>query len=252
VKTYRLVFGAMLGVSLCAAQASAQSTSPSSTAGWQGQFVPYLWASGLDGQVGIDNRTAEVDASFGNVLSHLHFAAMGMADARLNKFVVVADAFYTDLRGEDATPGPLFSSVEPRQKVFFLTPEAGYRVVDRSGASLDVLGGIRLWHLSSELQFQSGLLPGVNLERSRGWVDAIVGARVRKDFSHKWAADVYGDVGGGGSDPTYQIVATANLNLHERYGLTLGYRYLKVDYDKDNFLMDTAMKGPIVGFAIKF
>ena len=119
-------------------------------------------------------------------------------------------------------------------------------------ASLDVLGGIRLWHLSSELQFQSGLLPGVNLERSRGWVDAIVGARARKDFSHKWAANVYGDVGGGGSDPTYQIVATANLNLHERYGLALGYRYLKVDYDKDNFLMDTALKGPIVGFEIKF
>jgi len=252
VKTHRIVLGAMLGLAWSAAQASAQSTSPLSNAGWQGQFVPYLWASGIDGQVGINNRTADIDASFGNILSHLHFAAMGMADAHLNKFVVLADAFYTDLRGEDATPGPLFSSVEPQQKVFFLTPQAGYRVVNRSDASLDVLGGVRLWHLSSELQFQSGLLPGVNLERSRGWVDAIVGARARKDFSHKWAANVYGDVGGGGSDPTYQIVATANLNLHERYGLALGYRYLKVDYDKDNFLMDTALKGPIVGFEIKF
>jgi hypothetical protein len=241
----------MLSLSLCAAQASAQSTSPS-TAGWQGQIVPYLWGSGINGQVGIDNRTADVDASFGNVLSHLHFAAMGMADARLNKFVVIADAFYTDLRGEDATPGPLFSSVEPQQKVFFVTPEAGYRVTNSSDWAVDVLGGIRLWHLASELQFQSGLLPGVNLERSRGWVDGIVGARAKRDFSHKWAADIYGDLGGGGSDFTYQIVGTANLNLHERYALKLGYRYLKVDYDKDNFLMDTAMKGPIVGFSFKF
>jgi hypothetical protein len=239
----------MLSLSLCAAEASAQSPS---TAGWQGQIVPYLWGSGINGQVGIDNRTADVDASFGNVLSHLHFAAMGMADAHLNKFVVMADAFYTDLRGEDATPGPLFSSVEPQQKVFFLTPEAGYRVMNSSEWALDVLGGIRLWHLGSELQFHSGLLPGVDLERSRGWVDAIVGARARRDFSHKWAADLYGDAGGGGSDFTYQIVGTANLNLHERYALKLGYRYLKVDYDKDNFLMDTAMKGPIVGFSFKF
>jgi hypothetical protein len=59
-------------------------------------------------------------------------------------------------------------------------------------------------------------------------------------------------VRGGGSDFTYQIVGTANLNLHERYALKLGYRYLKVDYDKDNFLMDIAMKGPIVGFSFKF
>ena len=110
MKIYRFVCGLMLGLSLCAAQASAQSASSSSTAGWQGQIVPYLWGSGINGQVGIDNRTADVDASFGNILSHLHFAAMGMADARLNKFVVLADAFYTDVRDENATPGPLFSS----------------------------------------------------------------------------------------------------------------------------------------------
>lgn len=252
MKIYGFACGAMLGLSLCATQASAQSTSPSSTVGWQVQLVPYLWGSGINGQVGIGNRTADVDASFGNVLSHLHFAAMGMADARLNKFVVLADAFYTDVRDQNATPGPLFSSVDPQQKLFFLTPEAGYSVLHSSEWSLDVLGGIRWWHLNSELQFRSGLLPGVNLERTRGWVDAIGGLRAKRSFSEKWSANAYGDLGGGGSDFTYQIIGTANLNLAEHFALALGYRYLKVDYDKDNFLMDTALKGPIVGFNFKF
>jgi hypothetical protein len=90
---------------------------------------------GLDGQVGIGNRTAEVDASFSNILSHLHFAAMGLADARRNKFVVLTDALYTDVRGQAATPGPLFSSVSPQQKLFILTPVAGYRDLDRAIAA---------------------------------------------------------------------------------------------------------------------
>jgi hypothetical protein len=86
---------------------------------------------------------------------------MGMADARLGHFVVLADGLYTDVRDERATPGPLFSSVNPQQKLFIGTPEAGYRFLDTSNASLEIVGGIRVWHLNSALQFQAGLLPSV-------------------------------------------------------------------------------------------
>ena len=51
--------------------------------------------------------------------------------------------------------------------MFILTPEGGYRILDREDASLDVVGGIRYWRLKSELQFQSGVLPGIGLEASR-------------------------------------------------------------------------------------
>ena len=187
-----------------------------------------------------------------NILSHLHFAAMGLADARRDKLVVLTDVIYTDLRGQRATPGPLFSSVDPQQRLFILTPEAGYRVLDSEDASLDVVGGIRYWHLKSELEFQSGVLPGIGLEASRGWADAIVGVRARRTLPRNWWASAYGDLGAGGSDFTYQIVGNAGLDIHERYALVFGYRYLNVNYDKDDFLFDTAMKGPLFGFTIKF
>ena len=237
---------------MCATEASAQSTSPSHEEDWQVQLIPYLWGSAVDGQVGIGNRTADVDASFGNILSHLHFAAMGLADARLGRFVGVGDVVYVDLRGQRATPGPLFSSVDPQQKLFIGTPEAGYRLVEGQNASLDVVGGARVWHLNSELEFRAGQLPGVDLVASRTWVDAIVGARVRRELTSNWWASGYGDVGGGGSDFTYQIVVSAGVDLHQRYGLMLGYRYLSVDYATTDFLMDTALRGPLIGFAIKF
>jgi hypothetical protein len=72
---------------LRASTASAQPRSPQTATGeWRFELVPYLWGSGLEGQVGVLNQTADVDASFWNILDHLHFAAMGMADAQKVSF----------------------------------------------------------------------------------------------------------------------------------------------------------------------
>ena len=132
---------------LCTPRLFGQSTpSQPSSEGWKVQTTPYLWGTSIDGQVGVRGRTADVDASFGNILDHLHFAFMNLLDANWNgKLVVLTDLVYTDLRGFRATPGPLFSSVKPNQKIFMLTPEAGYRVLDTDKASVDVGGGIRYW-----------------------------------------------------------------------------------------------------------
>ena len=72
----------------------------------------------------------------------------------------------------------------------------------------------------------------------------------RRNLTGKWWAGAYGDIGGGGSDFTYQVLANAGYDFSERYALTLGYRYLSVDYDARDFLLDTALDGPIVGFTI--
>jgi hypothetical protein len=247
------VFGVVAGLVLCASAASAQSASPqASTENWQFELVPYLWGSAIDGEVGIGNRTANIDASFSNIVEHLHFAAMGLAEARRKNLVVLSDALYTDLRGQRATPGPLFSSVRPEQKLFILTPEAGYRVVNTDNASIDALGGIRYWHLKSELDFRAGVLPSIEMEASRNWVDAIVGVRARRALPRDSWVSAYGDVGAGGSDLTYQLVGTVGMDIGARYALTFAYRYLKVDYDKDRVLLDTAMQGPLFGFTFKF
>jgi hypothetical protein len=103
---------------------------------------------------------------------------MGLADATWNnKIVLLTDLVYSDLRGYRATPGPLFSSVSPNQKLFLLTPEGGYRLLDTRQVSTDIVGGIRYWHLKTDLQFRPGLLPGIGVQGSRGWVDAILGLR---------------------------------------------------------------------------
>jgi len=245
--------GLAITLALSGRTVSAQSNPPQPPAeGWQFELVPYLWGSGINGQVGVLGRTADVDASFANILDHLHFAAMGMADAHRNQLVVFTDAIYTDVRGQRATPGPLFSSVDPQQRLFILTPAAGYRITDTADTSIDIIGGIRFWHTRSELQFQPGVLPALHVEDSRGWVDAIGGVRARRTLSNRWYLNGYGDLGAGGSDFTYQLLGSVGIDLHERYAIVLGYRYLSVDYSKNTFLLDTAMKGPVAGFTIRF
>ena len=207
----------------------------------------------MDGGVGVGNRTVDVDASFSNMLDHLHFAFMNLADATWNnKVVLLTDLMYSDLRGHHATAGPLFSSVSPNQKLFLLIPEAGFRLLDTTQATLDILGGIRYWHLKTELEFQPGLLPAIDVEGKKSWVDGILGVRGKAYLPGKWWVTGYGDLGGGGSNLTYQIIGAAGVDIHKHYALVLGYRYLNVDYDKDRFLFDTTMKGPLVGFTFKF
>src|SRR5262245_53722029 len=74
---------------------SVSGQSPSSqpnSEGWQFREIPYLWGSSINGRVGIGDRTADVDASFGNILDHLHFAFMNFVDASWNnKLVVLTD-----------------------------------------------------------------------------------------------------------------------------------------------------------------
>jgi hypothetical protein len=236
----------------CAPTSAQSALPPSSIEGWTFQVTPYLWGSDFVGQLGIGNRTADVDASFSNILDHLHFAAMGLAEARWNKVVAVGDLMYTDLRGQRATPGPLFSSVDPQQRLFILTPAGGYRVLDTDATLVDVVGGIRWWHLKSELRFQPGVLPGLDLQASRNWVDGIAGLRAWQSLPGHWWATAYADLGAGGSTSTYQIVGSAGFDIHRRYALVFGYRYLNVNYDKDALLLDTAMKGPLFGFIVRF
>ncbi|HEU4386486.1 MAG TPA: hypothetical protein VFV34_01730, partial [Blastocatellia bacterium] len=215
-------------------------------------FVPYLWMAGINGRIGIGERVADVDVGFSDVLDQLNFGFMAAFDARKGKFSLLTDMLYLKVSDENATPGPLFSSAKVTQKVFILEESAGYRVAEKNGASLDVTGGIRYWHLNTRLLFTAGLLPDIQVEGSKNWVDAIGGLRGRAPISKSWFLFGKTDVGGGGSDLTYQFLGGVGAKFRERFSVLFAYRYLHDKYDSDNFLFDVGIKGPAVGLGIRF
>ncbi|HEV7473955.1 MAG TPA: hypothetical protein VGN90_07895 [Pyrinomonadaceae bacterium] len=221
---------------------------------WHFQFSPYFWLAGLHGTGGVGNRTTGVDMSFGDVFGSLKFALMGVVEARKGKFVLLVDTEYVSIEDDKATPGPFFSDVTAQFKTFIFDPEVGYRLYDDpdKGASVDVLGGIRVWHVSTELDFGAGILPAVHLDGSRNWVDAIVGLRGKTNVSEKVFVSGKFDLGGGGSKFTWQAFGGLGYNVSPRVALIGGYRVLDVNYDKDNFVYDMNQRGPIMGLGFKF
>ena len=110
---------------------------------WQFQVTPYFWLASAHGTLGLVNRTATVDESFGDIFDTLNFFIMGTFEARKGKFISLTDLEYISISDEKATPGPFFSTVDAGFKTFIFDTEVGYRLLENSakGASLDVLGG---------------------------------------------------------------------------------------------------------------
>ena len=220
---------------------------------WQFQFSPYFWLAGLHGVGGVGNRTTRVDESFSDVFDALNFAFMGTFEARKGKFISLTDLEYVSVSDDKATPGPLFSSVDAGFKTFIFDQEVGYRVLDNSeGATLDVLGGARVWRVKTDFEFGAGILPATRIEASRSWVDAVGGLRGKMALSEKLFLTGKFDLGGGGSQFTWQVFAGGGYNINPKIALIFGYRVLDVDYDKNNFVYDMNQRGPIVGLGFRF
>jgi hypothetical protein len=221
---------------------------------WHIQFSPYVWLVGLSGRAGISPLAVDVNTSVTDSDIHLNFGFMATFEARKKRLVILTDLQYSSLGADKPSPGPLFSGATADFKTFVLEPEVGYRLLDNpdKDAFFGVLGGIRYWHLKTDLTFNAGVLPGVTASRSRGWVDGVVGVRGKTNLTRRFFITGKADLGGGGSNFTYQLFGGGGFTLGKHYALIAAYRYLDVNYNKDDFLFDMALQGPVFGLGIKF
>ena len=84
------------------------------------------------------------------------------------------------------------------------------------------------------------------------WWDAAIGIRYMAPLAAKWDFVGYADVGGGGSDLTYELLAGVNWRFSQHLSAKAGYRYFYQDYSKDDFKWDMAMSGVYLGLGIRF
>jgi len=221
---------------------------------WQVQFTPYLWIVGITGRAGISPLAVDVNTGISDSDIHLNFGFMGAFEARKKRLVILTDLQYSNLGADRPSPGPLFSGATADFKTFVLEPEVGYRIFDNpeKEAFFGVVGGIRYWHLKTNLTFNAGVLPGATASLSRGWVDGVAGVRGKTHLTRRFFLTGKADLGGGGANFTYQFFGGGGFLVGKRYALIAVYRHLSVNYNKEGFLFDMALRGPLFGLGIKF
>ncbi len=231
-----------------ATHAAAQSPAPA----WTFVVTPYVWTSGLTGNIGFNNIETNVNLGFSDILHHLNFGLMASGEARHGPYILGLDGLYISV-GDSKVVGIRNASAEVSldQHETILQPTVGY-AFDRTAWSVDAILGARYWRLSTDLGIDPARLQDRTRSGTKSWIDGTIGARLRLRPMSNLHVDLAGDGGGGSSRNSWGAAGNVGLDLSKRYNITAGYRYLSVDYDREGYLFDTHMDGFVLAAKFNF
>lgn len=237
--------------------------------GWTFSAMAYAWLPSINGSSTIKGRTADIDASFGDLVERKIpkelFGLMGAFEARYERFGVMTDLVYMKLgasgsaaRARSVHPlvgGTLAASMSAQFEMFIAETSLAYELVRSQGSgpgaetAIDLYGGGRLWWQRAEanLALTAGMhiadlaVSGGRALASSGdvtWFDPLIGLRLRHRFSPQADMVLRGDIGGFGvgSSLSWQAMGYVNWEFarspSSAWSAMVGYRALYVDYAK--------------------
>jgi hypothetical protein len=226
---------------------------------WESQFSLYSWLAGQKGSVatlpGLPPTDIDIDF-YDDIIGNINAAMFLNFEMRKGRWGVLADIAYTDIEDEDATPYELlWQAVTSQTKSWIVSAAGQYRLVDETRSSMDVFGGIRYWSVDSRLSLTGGPAQDRKPSNKEDWFDPILGL---KGMNFLGASDFFVSGGmafggfGMGSDFIWDAWANLGYQWTETFGVSLGYRYMDVDYEKGDFLYDVAQQGLLLGLGWQF
>lgn len=222
-------------------------------------LTPYLWTPWTSVDVhpsvaalpGLPSVSRTVDP--GRLISHVTWIPfMGAAEFRSGSYGVILDYIHLPLTGTIDTHGILFGAGRAGLTEDTGTALLAYRAFSGAGQYLDIAAGVRAWGIGGSISLNPGLLPAVSVTRGGAWADGLVAIRYHLDLGNGFGATGYGDVGAGGADLDWQVVAT--LDYSTAYGVDLhaGFRSLNFAYDSRLARFNTYTYGPVVSATFHF
>ena len=223
--------------------AALTASSSAFAADWDWEIAPYLWATGIDGDVALGPLGRDVNVNFGDILDVLAGAALVHVEGG---------------NGDDGVFGDLiWMSVEPEDEIATIggVTEASFDTMILEGGyvrELETIGlelGLRYWDF--ELELDPAQLAAV--KRDDSWVDGFIGIRRRHELGDKWSSTSSFNVGAGGSDFTWAFNLVYAFEFDSRNRLALGFKLLDIDYENDSvngiaFRQDLTFAGATIGY----
>ena len=259
--------------------AEKENGAASSAKDWKVFIALYLWMSGLNGDLGIGNNTADLDVSFGDIWENFDIGAQLHFEFWWKKWILFIDPSYVKLSTNNSQTNES-GSVRAKSEVkqFYLEFAGGYRVAEIPLSSspkntnghtwpqlnVDLYGGGRVYSLDTNIRVTQDTPDGPvrqTFNRDRSWFDFIVGTRLLFNLTENFLFSAKTDIGGFGlgfsSDISWNLVTNIGYEL-PWWGVTpyIGYRVLYIDYQDgsgDNrFVYDVWQTGPQIGLGVQF
>lgn len=210
---------------------------------WKFELTPYIWGAGVDADVEVANRSAEIDASFNDIADNLDMTAAFLATAQYNAWVTWLQVDYLDLSSDlSRVSGNLES------KLTMMTLGFGYQFQGwKEGQTFDVLLGVRNLKLDNELELDAlGDFSG-----DRDVTDGVIILRPSLQLSERWRFNPTLSYGGGDSESTYELQPQFQFHAWENAALRFGYRKLGYDIESSRGnTFDGAFQGPFLGIGM--
>lgn len=221
---------------------------------WTFSIAPYLWAPGMEGQVGTGGLVTDIDLSTSDVFDNLDFGGFIGFGAEKGRWGFYLDAAFLKL-GTDETfeRGPL-AKVDLGMEQVSIEAVVGYDVVRSDETRIQLFGGLTYTYLDVDLDL-TNIMGGVtSRDDSEAWIDPVIGVRIRHYMTENWFINLVGEIGGFGtsSDLMWQAMAGLGYQVNDRWSVVGGYRHLYIDYEEDDFLYDTDTGGFMLGSIITF
>jgi hypothetical protein len=230
---------------------------------WRFSLVPLAWLPGIDGNVTVRGRTADVNVNFDQIFQHLDGAFMAYLEARKDKFGFYAQPTYVKLEG-DGNAGPLQGSVTLKM---WVVEAGGFYQLGKWGEEkpleLSVFAGMRYWSLDADVNINGTRGDLINLSGSTtlDLYDPLIGLKAQRYLTEKLSLVLRGDIGGFGasnssSDFSWQALGLVGYDFSKHFAVFAGYRALALRKETGSGSgkhgVDLIFNGALLGFDFTF
>lgn len=234
-------------IAISCAIAAPLSPALAADAGWSFLVQPYVMLPAMDGSAAVRGFDANVDVGRKDIISNLNFGFLGYAEASNGTVAFGLDANYMNL---DANPDDNRTRANVSQTA--LQPMLFYKLVDK----FELMAGLRYNKVKLGLESDFPVIDGA--ERTKDWLDPIVGFRFAAPIGANNSFSVLANVGGFGvgSDIAIQVKPMLSFGISRTTTIDLGYQIVYMDYETgsgtDRFAYDVLTEGPIIGVSFRF
>jgi hypothetical protein len=263
VRQWILLLGFAVLIPLSMTRAAAASD-------WKWSVTPYVWATDVSTDVSIDDRrVADMEIDFDDLAEDLELAAQGHIEGLHGRHGVMLDLFNVHLADDDkrfGLPAPLAGRASVDGDLTLTILDLGGVFNPRGdGEGFSLYYGGRAVDRDIEVDARLELGPGVTLGRSyevsETLYDALLGVRYAGRITPRWSYGLQADASTGGTEQTWSALAGLGYSFGKqgRYTLIAGYRYMDIQFEKDNATprggdvdADVTLSGFISGLRIAF